>query len=304
MPALMRSALRTIYTRWLERPIRRLGVARKFGYSYGLAIGIAVVGTNEYIAHLLDMVDLYQQEYPEPTSAIQTKIDDIDLPFLTQDMPRLFASMKMGTERIREIVLSLRTFSRLDEAEMKTVDIHAGIDSTLLILSNRLKHGTNLIEQYGELPLVECYPAQLNQVFMNILANAIDALDSLESWKVGRLEGSSCPVNLQPHQLTNPSTSHPVDLQTPTIWIRTVVTGTNQVTISIADNGPGIPAEIRNKLFDPFFTTKEAGKGTGLGLSISYQIIEKHEGRIDVHSDPGQGTEFAIALPIVARTTA
>jgi|GEM_PF-3792108 len=194
MPALMRSALRTIYTRWLERPIRRLGVARKFGYSYGLAIGIAVVGTNEYIAHLLDMVDLYQQEYPEPTSAIQTKIDDIDLPFLTQDMPRLFASMKMGTERIREIVLSLRTFSHLDEAEMKTVDIHAGIDSTLLILSNRLKHGTNLIEQYGELPLVECYPAQLNQVFMNILANAIDALDSLESWKVGRLEGSSCPA--------------------------------------------------------------------------------------------------------------
>jgi signal transduction histidine kinase len=177
--------------------------------------------------------------------------------------------MKMGTDRIRQIVLSLRNFSRLDEAEMKPVDIHEGIDSTLLILNHRLKCGIEAIKQYGDLPLVECYPAQLNQVFMNILSNAIDAL----------LEQTQQP--------------------SPQILIQTEIETENTefVRVRIGDNGPGIPPDIQNKLFDPFFTTKPAGKGTGLGLAICAQIMEKHQGKIEVISQMGRGTEFVLTLP-------
>jgi len=224
----------------------------------------------DYTEDLLDLVRLYQQQYPNSTPTIQNKIDTIDLDFLTEDLAKLFSSMKIGADRIRQIVLSLRNFSRLDEAEMKSVDIHAGIDSTLVILNHRLKNDIEVIKHYGNLPLVECYPAQLNQVFMNILSNAIDALLSTEA-----------QTNKQ-------------------IAIRTEKVNNNQVVVKIWDNGSGIPPEIKNKLFDPFFTTKPVGQGTGLGLYICFQIVEKYKGIIEVKSESGQGTEFAISLPMKA----
>jgi len=186
--------------------------------------------------------------------------------------------MKMGTNRIREIVLSLRNFSRLDEAGKKLVDIHEGLDNTLLILHHRWKDngiglGIAIIKEYAKLPLVDCYPGQLNQVFMNILTNAIDALEEL--------------------------VTHNKDLSQPTISIRTEMLDNNSISIRIADNGSGMTEEIRNRLFDPFFTTKPVGKGTGLGLSISYQIIvEKHGGSLQCISEVGKGTEFIIQIPV------
>jgi signal transduction histidine kinase len=224
--------------------------------------------TNEYTQELLRLIELYQQQYPNPTAVIQNQIEDMDLDFIKVDLPKVLTSMNMGTERIRKIVLSLRNFSRLDEAEVKAVDIHEGIDNTLLILNHRLKQGIDVIKKYGDLPPVPCYPAQVNQVFMNILANAIDALLTEDS-----------PPYKQ-------------------IVIHTQTVAHNQIRVGIWNNGSGIPSEIKNKLFDPFFTTKPVGQGTGLGLSICYQIMEKHSGQIEVVSEPGQGTEFAIALPI------
>jgi signal transduction histidine kinase len=178
--------------------------------------------------------------------------------------------MEMGTERIQKIVQSLRNFSRLDEAEMKVANIHEGIDNTLLILNHRLKQGIEVVKKYGDLSVIPCYPAQLNQVFMNILANAIDALMAEEAQLVKQ------------------------------IVIETQKVDSKQIRVGIWNNGSRIPYEIRDKLFDPFFTTKPAGQGTGLGLSICYQIVEKHGGKIEVISEPGQGTEFAIVLPLQA----
>ncbi|NEO18078.1 MAG: HAMP domain-containing protein [Moorea sp. SIO4A5] len=227
---------------------------------------------SDYIEDLLSLVELYQQYYPNPDPEIQNQLEEIDLEFLAQDLPKIIASMKGGAERIREIVLSMRNFSRLDEAKIKPVNIHEGIDNTLVLLSNRLKPGIEVIKQYGDLPLVDCYPAQLNQVFMSILENALDAIEhkSVES----------CPS--------------PVF----TIRIQTELVDQNWVVIRIADNGPGIAAAIKDRIFDPFFTTKDPGKGTGLGLAISYQIITHHRGKIEVASEPGQGAEFVISLPI------
>ncbi|NEP48396.1 MAG: HAMP domain-containing protein [Moorea sp. SIO3C2] len=227
---------------------------------------------SDYIEDLLSLVELYQQYYPNPDPEIQNQLEEIDLEFLAQDLPKIIASLKGGAERIREIVLSMRNFSRLDEAEMKPVNIHEGIDNTLVLFSNRLNPGIEVIKQYGDLPLVDCYPAQLNQVFMNILENALDAIEhkSVES----------CPS------------------QVFTIRIQTELVDQNWVVIRIADNGPGIPAAIKDRIFDPFFTTKEPGKGIGLGLAISYQIITQHRGKIEVASEPGQGAEFVISLPI------
>jgi signal transduction histidine kinase len=225
---------------------------------------------SEYTQDLLNLVSLYQQEYPDPIWLIEEKIEEIDLNFIHKDLPLLLSSMKTGTQRIREIVLSLRNFSRLDEADMKEVDIHEGIDNTLLILNHKLQSEIEVIKNYRDLPLVECYPAQLNQVFMNILNNAIDALldqkaDSDKSKK---------------------------------IIINTINIDDVYIKVGIIDNGSGIRPEIKNKLFDPFFTTKPVGKGTGLGLSICYQIIDKHNGKIEVISEFEQGTEFIILLPI------
>jgi signal transduction histidine kinase len=237
---------------------------------------------NEYIQELLALVALYQKHYPEPTPIVQTTIEAIDIEFLNEDLPKLLASMQVGAERIREIVRSLRVFSRLDEAEVKDVDIHEGIDSTLMILRNRLKAKPNhteieVVKHYAQLPLVECYAGQLNQVFMNILSNAIDALDDYNS-------------NRTPEAFSNNRGK---------ITISTEVLESKQVRIRIADNGPGISEEVQSRMFDPFFTTKAIGKGTGMGLAISYQIIsERHRGQLRCTSVLGQGTEFSIEIPI------
>ncbi|MFN6463433.1 MAG: PAS domain S-box protein [Nostoc sp. DedVER02] len=240
----------------------------------------------EYTQDLLSLLQLYQSHYPEPMLEIQDFIEQIELDFLKSDFPQIINSMKVGADRIREIVLSLRTFSRLDEAEMKAVDIHEGIDSTLMILQSRFKgnnqHPTiQIIKEYGELPLIECYAGQLNQVFMNILSNAIDALEErVESGGEGNKGNNQCPI--------------------PTISICTQLQEPNQVTIKIADNGLGIPEDLNKQLFDPFFTTKAIGKGTGMGLAISYQIItERHGGSLECISQLGQGAEFVIKIPLI-----
>lgn len=247
----------------------------------------------EYNHSLLNLIALYQREYPNPTPTILAEIEDIDLEFLREDLPKLLSSMKVGADRIRQIVLSLRNFSRLDEAEMKPVALHEGIDSTLLILQNRLKPrpdypGIEVIKEYGNLPLVECYASQLNQVFMNIIANAIDALEiGHGAWSAGqRTESDSSPMTHDQSSI-------------PTIRIRTEAINDDYVAIRIADNGPGMMEEVRSRLFDPFFTTKPVGKGTGLGLSISYQIVvEKHSGQLKCISAPGKGSEFVIEIPM------
>ncbi|MEG4055088.1 MULTISPECIES: response regulator [unclassified Microcoleus] len=230
----------------------------------------------EYTQELLDLVQLYQKHYPNPVAEIRERAEYLDLEFLQEDFWKMLGSMKMGSDRIRQLVLSLCNFSRLDEADCKPVDIHAGIDSTLLILQHRLKArpdfpAIQVIKNYGQLPEVECHPSQLNQVFMNILSNAIDALQ----------------------------TSGVRDNQQPTITISTSIGSGNSIAISIADNGVGIPELIRSKLFDPFFTTKPVGKGTGLGLSISHQIVtEKHGGKIKCDSTLEKGTEFVVQIPL------
>ena len=216
----------------------------------------------------------------------------------------------MGTDRIREIVLSLKNFSRLDQAEFKRVDIHEGIDSTLLILGHRLKPsgkfpGIEIIKTYGEIPPVECHPGQLNQVFMNILANAIDALEA--SWSNRQKSGiqeqstiSSAEAQLHvKNNTSSPPSSFSPQPTLPHITIQTQQVRSHHVQIRIADNGPGISGAVQVKLFDPFFTTKEVGKGTGLGLSISYQIItERHRGSLTCQSELGHGTEFFIEIPL------
>ncbi len=236
---------------------------------------------HDYSQDLIGLIKLYQETYPHSIEAIADFIAEIDLDFLMEDLPKTFSSMKVGTQRIREIVLTLRNFSRLDEADMKPVNIHEGIDSTLLILQSRLKGKSEhpaieIIKYYGNLPLVECYAGQLNQVFMNILSNAIDALYNYND-KRTKAENNN-----------NPST----------ITIRTKVLNADGVAISIKDNGPGMSADVKQKLFDPFFTTKPVGQGTGLGLSISYQIVvDKHKGKIECISELGQGAEFLIEIP-------
>jgi signal transduction histidine kinase len=242
-----------------------------------------LIYANNYFQDLLRLVQIYQQYYPEPVSAIQQEIKAIELEFLIQDSEKLFQSMNMGVDRICDIVTSLRNFSRLDEAEFKVTDIHQGIDSTLVILNSRLKSGLNfpkgiqVIRDYGTLPLIGCYPGQLNQVFMNIITNAIDALE----------EG-----------LINQQVMLNEKSLIPTIHICTEVLNNDWVMIRIADNGQGMDEKVRSKLFDPFFTTKDVGKGTGLGLSISYRIIvELHGGKLDCYSAPGTGAEFVIQIP-------
>ncbi|MBD2626235.1 PAS domain-containing sensor histidine kinase [Trichormus variabilis] len=260
------------------------GVAHEINNPVNFIYG-NIVHAHEYTQELLKLIQLYHIHYPNPISEIQAQIEHIDLDFLMEDLPNLISSMKVGAERIREIITSLRTFSRLDEAELKLTNIHQGIDSTLMILKHRLKAKANLpkimvTREYGNLPLVECYPGQLNQVFMNILANAIDALeDSIINTK------------------TTVESKHTPDI--PRIHISTEMPNPLQVIIRIADNGVGISEKVKQRLFDPFYTTKDIGKGTGLGLSISYQIItERHGGTLNFISSFGQGTEFIILIPL------
>ena len=245
----------------------------------------------EYSQTLLKLINLYQQQYPDFTEKIQQEVDFEDLDFIKSDFTKIIQSMKVGTERIQDIVKSLRIFSRLDEAEIKQVDIHLGIDSTLMILQSRLKAQSNhpkieVIKEYGNLPEIHCYPGQLNQVFMNIIANAIDALEE----QIGNREWAIEDNNKE----RNKDIFNPFQIR-----VRTEVVNEKWVSISISDNALGMTEEVSSKLFDPFFTTKEVGKGTGLGLSISHKIVvEKHGGQLKCNSVLGEGTEFMIVLPI------
>ena len=233
----------------------------------------------EYVRDILLLLELYQKHYPQPVSSIQDSLESFDIDFIKGDFPRLLDSMEMGTERIRKIVDSLRSFSRFEEASLQRVDIHEGINNTLLILNHRLKGAREiqLNKDYSELPLIDCFPDQLNQVFMNLVSNAIDALlgsgdDGETCFDQGGAE--------------------------PAITVRTYA-GERSVVVEISDNGPGISKDVVGKIFEPFFTTKPVGKGTGLGLSISHQIIvETHSGRISCISDIGKGTTFRVQLPL------
>ncbi len=235
----------------------------------------------EYTEELLKLVQLYQDKVTEPIPEIEEKAEDIDLEFLQEDLPKLLASMQVGTERICEIVRSLKNFSRLDEKGKKYADLHEGINNTLMILGNKLKAkssfpGIQVIKDYTSLPRIKCHPGQINQVFMNIIANAVDALKEFHEQQQNV---NSC--------------------FRPQVVIRTEVKEDNRVVVRIADNGPGMTEEVHSRLFDPFFTTKSVGKGTGLGLSISHQIIvEKHGGQLWCISTPGKGSEFIIEIPV------
>ncbi|MEG4292999.1 response regulator [Microcoleus sp. C2C3] len=238
---------------------------------------------SDYIQNLLHLLHLYQQQYTPPCSEIQTEIEAMDLEFMIADLPHILVSMKGGVDRIHKIVLSLRNFSRLDEANIKSVDIHEGLQSSLLILHNRLQATTarpeiQVLEEYSNLPLVECYAGELNQVFINILSNAIDALNEYN--KQRSLD------DIFARQLA--------------MTIRTVLLEENsRIVIQIRDNGRGMTADVKDRIYEPFFTTKPLGEGTGLGLYISYQIIvEKHGGALKCFSEEGQGAEFWIEIPI------
>ncbi len=254
------------------------GIAHEINNPVGFIYG-NITYAREYVEDLLKLINKFIEYCPVIPEEVQAVLEEIELDFLQEDFPQIWGSMEVGTERIQEIVKSLRSFSRLDEADWKKVDIHEGIDSTLLILKSRLISTTThpeitVIKDYGKLPLVHCSAGQLNQVFMNILNNAIDALLSTE----------------QNVKLTTTQ---------PEIRIHTAILDENLISIQISDNGPGITEEVCSKVFDPFFTTKAVGQGTGLGLSVSHQIIvEKHGGRLTCHSAPGQGAKFVIDIPI------
>jgi signal transduction histidine kinase len=258
---------------------------------------------DQYAHELLELVQLYAQHYPQPVPEIADLVENIDFDFLREDFPKLLNSMHMGASRIREIVLGLRNFSRLDESERKPVDIHQGLDNTLLILQHRLKPeaaNIQLIKEYGKLPLVECYPGQLNQVFMNLLNNAIDALEKCEQMADWSSSKHSWKNNQQNPRLIKISTE--IGDNFDYIELNPNSPQKNQsIRIRIADNGAGIPQETKQRIFDPFFTTKPVGEGTGLGLSISYQIIvEKHGGMLQCISEPGKGTEFIVEIPVTS----
>ncbi|MEG4218437.1 PAS domain S-box protein [Microcoleus sp. Pol14C6] len=256
------------------------GVAHEINNPVSFIYGNLAHLTN-YTQDLFDHLELYQQHYPNPVAEIQEQREKNELDFLAEDLPKILSSMSVGVERICQIVQSLRNFSRHDDSQMKPVNLHEGIDSTLLILNHRLKGNgekpqIQIVKQYGELPTVECFAGPINQVFMNILSNAIDALEDANSRQ-------SCQ-----EMLKNLSQ----------IRIGTEVVG-NLVEIKIADNGPGITEQVKQQIFDTFFTTKPIGKGTGMGLSISYQIIvERHKGELYCTSELGKGTEFTIRIPI------
>ncbi len=231
---------------------------------------------SDALTELIQLVRLYQIDDHGDRPDIAAHAEQMDLDFVLEDLPKVLHSMRQGTERIQGIVASMRNFSRLDRAEVSSVDLHEGLDSTLLILHSRLERKTHrnrieVVRNYSELPMVECHGGQINQVFMNLLSNAIDALDDRED--DARIEICTRPI--------------------------TEGDRVSRVEITIHDNGGGIPPEVASRVFDPFFTTKPVGKGTGLGLSISYQIVvDRHDGQIECQSQPGEGTTFRICLPL------
>ena len=241
-----------------------------------------LVYAKDYSKNILEILQLYQAKYPQPDEDIGNKIEAFELDFLMEDFPRIINSMQVGAERIREIVMSLKKFSRTDESDIKAVDIHDGLDSTLMILHNKIKAKSDrpeirVVKNYSNLPLVECYPGQLNQVFMNLLANAIDAIEESDARKT------------RDELKANPGT----------IKICTETMNSECVRISIADNAMGMAEDVRSLIFNPFFTTKPVGKGTGMGLAISYSIVvEKHGGELECFSELGKGTQFIIQIPI------
>ena len=256
------------------------GVAHEINNPIGCIVG-NVRFVDDSIQDLFSLIDLYQQQFPQPSEILEEKLNAIDLEYLREDLPKLVKSMKDGGDRITSISQSLRTFSRADNDQKQSFKIQDGIDSTLMILRHRLKANEHrpeieVITEYGDIPLVDCFPGQLNQVFMNLLANAIDALDESNQGL------SFTEIGNQLNQ----------------IWVKTAI-AENQIKITIADNGKGVSEEIKGRIFDHLFTTKEVGKGTGLGLAIAHQIIvEKHGGTIAVNSEVGKGTEFVIHLPL------
>ena len=258
------------------------GVAHEINNPVGFIYG-NISPANEYISDLLNLINLYQEHYPDPVDEIEDEIEDIDLEFLIQDLQKLLNSIKFGAERIRDLVISLRNFSHLDEADVKPVNIHEIIDSSILILHTCIKEKSDrsqieIVRNYGNLPQVICQISQIHQVFMNLLINGIDALETMRDKQ----------------QEYN---------RKPTITISTEVTDSETVKIKINDNGIGINSQTLSKIFDPFFTTKAVGVGTGLGLSISYSIVvEKHGGNLSCVSEVGKGTELIIEIPIKPRT--
>jgi signal transduction histidine kinase len=289
------------------------GVAHEINNPINFVYG-NIAYASQYIRDIMQLLQLYEQHYPLAIQEIQEIAKEIDLDFVKADLPKVISSMKLGAERIRDLVLSLRNFSRLDEAEMKSVNLHEGLDSTLLILQNQLKAmpgrcEITVIKEYGDLPLVECYPGQLNQVFMNLLSNAIDALEEsrmLNSQILIRnlqrsVSSPSITIRTGIKEVRSPENTPKSSLPPPSSPLEY----TAYAVIRIADNGSGMTEAVRRRLFDPFFTTKAVGKGTGLGLSISYQIVvEKHGGRIQCVSELGLGTEFVIEIPIWQRNHA
>ncbi|HEY9607814.1 PAS domain S-box protein [Allocoleopsis sp.] len=255
---------------------------------------------HEYAQNLLNLVKLYGLHYPEPVPAIQEEIEALDLDFVAADFPKLLGSMQEGTNRIREIVLSLRNFSRLDEAQIKPANLHEGLDNTLLLLQHRLKghagnSGIEVRKEYGQLPLVECYPGSLNQVFMNLLSNAIDALETQAEPRVITIHTEVETGNMG----RAPEEESRRIPQLNSRMLNTPLPPPQFVVIRITDNGSGIPLQVKKQIFDPFFTTKPVGVGTGLGLAIAYSIVvEQHEGNLTCISELGQGAEFVIELPI------
>lgn len=306
--------------RQLEQTLKQLGTtqaqlihAEKMSGLGQLVAGIAheinnpvsfiygnIIYASEYAKNLLELCSLYQAHYPKPVAVIAEFAEKIEFEFMKEDFPNLLNSIQTGADRIRQIVLSLRNFSRLEESDIKRVDIHEGIDSALLILQHRLKeNGRNrqieIVKQYGKLPPVQCYVGQLNQVFMNLLNNAIDALADVRNRKLELASSSDAERQDFP---TLPLSCDAL----PGIHIRTEVLENNRVAIAISDNGAGMAESVKSRIFDPFFTTKPVGKGTGLGLSICYQIVvERHGGTLRCISAPGEGTELAIEIPIRQR---
>jgi len=258
------------------------GVAHEINNPIGFVAGNLKMA-REYVEDLFGLIELYQKYYPSPESEIDEEIEEIDLEYLRDDLPKLFNSLKIGSDRIRKISTSLRTFSRGDTDNKTLFNIHEGIDSTILILRHRLKASElhpeiNIIKNYADLPLINCYSGQLNQVFMNLIANAIDALEESNQGK----SFEEIESNLNKIEITTSLTADE-----------------KSVLIKIADNGLGISQEIQKKIFDNLFTTKAVGKGTGLGLTIARQIIvDKHKGSLNFHSEIGKGTEFLIEIPV------
>ncbi|MBD2122919.1 ATP-binding protein [Trichocoleus sp. FACHB-262] len=258
---------------------------------------------SRYSQDLIRLVSTYDQEIAQvslDSTLVQQEKAEIEFDFLLQDLPQVIDSMRMGAERLKRIVGGLRSFSHMDEAKLRATDVHECIDNTLLILGNRLKYGVEVVKNYGDLPLINCYPGQLSQVFMNLISNAIDALAEKtdNTTNEQKLNGI-----LAKQPVTTNSWQPQIKISTAVFRIESSASlkSDDWVVIQIVDNGCGIPSEIQARIFENFFTTKPVGQGTGLGLAISHQIVtEKHQGQLSLRSQPGVGTEFEIRLPIVS----